>query len=43
MIATQKPTYGDKRFAELSVEQKLLRMYEDVGLRAREAGVTLPN
>jgi hypothetical protein len=32
----------DKKFAKLSVEQKVLQMYEDVKLLANEAGVTLP-
>jgi archaellum component FlaC len=43
MVAAQKPAYTDKKIAKLSVEQKVLRMYEDVKLLAQEAGVTLPN
>lgn len=43
VIAKQHSTYADKNFRELSVEQKVLRMYEDVKLLAQEAGVTLPS
>lgn len=43
MVSAQKPTYADRQFAKLPVEQKVLKMYEDVKLLAREAGVTLPN
>jgi hypothetical protein len=43
MVVAQKPAYIDKKIAKLSVEQKVLRMYEDVKLLAQEAGVTLPN
>lgn len=43
MLKAQRPTYADKKFAKLSVEQKVLQMYEDVKLLAQEAGVTLPN
>jgi chromosome segregation ATPase len=43
MVAVQKTTYMDKKFSKLSVEQKVLRMYEDVKLLAQETGVTLPN
>jgi hypothetical protein len=43
MVAAQKPTYGDKKFGKLSVEQKVLKMYEDVRLLAQEAGITLPS
>ncbi len=43
MVAAQKPIYTDKKIAKLSVEQKVLKMYEDVKLLAQEAGITLPN
>ncbi|GEM_PF-2192406 len=43
MVAAQKPEYSNSKLTKLSVEQKVLRMYEDVKLLAREAGVTLPN
>lgn len=33
---------GDKKLARLSIEQKVLKMYEDFQLLAKEAGVTLP-
>lgn len=41
--AQSKQPGSDKRFAKLSVEQKILQTYEDVKLLAREAGVTLPS
>jgi SMC interacting uncharacterized protein involved in chromosome segregation len=41
--ASAKSSSGDKRDSRLSVEQKVLQMYQDVKLLAREAGVTLPN
>jgi septal ring factor EnvC (AmiA/AmiB activator) len=43
MVAAQKPVYTDRKFAKLPVEQKLLNLYENFQLLAREAGVTLPN
>lgn len=43
LLDTQKPSYADKQFAKLSVERKVLNMYEDVKLLAQEAGVALPN
>lgn len=41
--AGHQPSYTDKKFAKLSIDQKVLQMYEDVKLLAREAGVTLPS
>jgi chromosome segregation ATPase len=43
MIKAQKPTDSDSKFARLSAEQKVLRMYENLKLLAQELGVTLPN
>lgn len=43
MAKAQKPTYSDSKFARLSAEQKVLRMYENVKLLAQEMGITLPN
>lgn len=43
MVAAQKPAYANSKLAKLSVEQRVLQMYEDVKLLAREAGVTLPH
>lgn len=43
MVAAQEPVYADKKSPNLSVEQKMLRMYEEIMLLAQETGVTLPN
>lgn len=43
VAASAKNSNTDKKFARLSVEQKVLKMYEDVKLLAHETGVTLPN
>jgi chromosome segregation ATPase len=43
MIKQQKPTYTDKYFDKLSIEQKILQTYTNLKTIAIEAGVTLPN
>lgn len=43
MVSAQKSSYSDRKFTKLSFEQKVIQMYEDVKLLAREAGVTLPS
>lgn len=43
MVAAQKSGHANGKLAKLSAEQKVLRMYEDLKLLARETGVTLPN
>jgi chromosome segregation ATPase len=43
MVKQQKPTYEDKQFDKLSVEQKILQTYANLKTIAIEAGVTLPN
>lgn len=43
IVASTKSSNGDKKFAKLSIEQKVLQMYENVKLLAQEAGVTLPH
>jgi hypothetical protein len=43
MIAvTARGSSEDKKLARRCIEQKVLQLYEDVKLLAREAGVTLP-
>jgi chromosome segregation ATPase len=43
MVKRQQPTYVDKQFDKLSVEQKILQTYANLKTIAIEAGVTLPN